>query len=171
MLNAHYEYTASKGFSLIEVLVAILILAIGLMGITAMQLSSLKVNQGAYYRSQASILASDILDRMRANRDAFLDGDYDDLDTDGANPTAQACISQAAGCSSANIAAQDFFEWSQYFNGAFPLIPGASGTVAVDGSNNATVIVSWNQEGWADDGNGKIVKEDQGQQFRVVVRI
>lgn len=167
----------TDGFTLIEVLVAILILAVGLMGLSAMQLTSLKVNQGAYYRSQASILASDILDRMRANRDAFESGEYDSLDTSGSVPSAQGCIS-STGCTRTQLASQDFYEWSAYFedleglgNDYQPFIPGAVGTVEVDADNNATVTISWGQEGWGDDGSGKTVKEIQTQQFQVVVRI
>ncbi len=173
-----FRLSSQSGFTLIEVLVAILILAVGLMGLSAMQLTSLKVNQGAYYRSQASILASDILDRMRANREGFEDGDYDDLDTSDSIPSAQSCISSALGCTSSQLADQDFREWAGYFedvdslgNSYLPLIPGATGTVDVDGDNNATVVISWGQQGWGENADGDIVKEQQTQQFQIVVRI
>ena len=65
------------GFTLIESLVALLVLSIGLLGVAAMQLSSLQSNNGAFQRTQATFLAQDIADRMRANRRAALDGDYD----------------------------------------------------------------------------------------------
>lgn len=167
-----------EGFTMIEVLVALLILAVGIMGLSAMQLTSLKVNQGAYYRSQASILASDILDRMRANRDGLDAGNYDSLDTSATIPSAQSCISATTGCTASQLASQDFREWAGYFedvdsvgNAYLPLIPGATGTVAIDSDNNATVTISWGQEGWEDNGSGKIVKKEQTQQFQVVVRI
>lgn len=56
------------GFSIIEVLVALLVLAIGLLGLAALQAQGLRFNQDAYVRSQATNLAYDIVDRMRANR-------------------------------------------------------------------------------------------------------
>lgn len=168
----------ANGFTLIEVLITILIMAVGLMGLSAMQLTSLKVNQGAYYRSQASVLASDILDRMRANRAGFDSGGYDSLDTEATIPAAQSCISAVSGCSPAQVALQDFREWSAYFvdvdslgNSYVPFIPGATATVTVDSDNNATVMINWGQEGWEDDGAGTIAKADLTQQFRLIVRI
>lgn len=65
-----------RGFTLIEVLVTVLILAIGLLGLAGLQSTALKNNHSAYLRSQATVLAYDIADRMRANRNAARDGDY-----------------------------------------------------------------------------------------------
>lgn len=65
-----------KGATLIEVLVAMVILSIGLLGLAGLQATSIQSNQGAYYRSQATILAADITDRMRANRKAARAGAY-----------------------------------------------------------------------------------------------
>ncbi|HLE93281.1 MAG TPA: type IV pilus modification protein PilV, partial [Sulfuricaulis sp.] len=56
-----------RGFSLIEVLVALLVLSIGLLGLAALQTTSLQYNTGSYFRTQATFLAYDIIDRMRAN--------------------------------------------------------------------------------------------------------
>ncbi len=57
-----------RGFSLIEVLVTLLVLAIGLLGLAALQAQGLRFNQVALVRTQATNLAYDIVDRMRANR-------------------------------------------------------------------------------------------------------
>ena len=65
-----------RGVSLIEVLVTVVILSIGLLGIAGLQASGTKFNHGAYTRSQATSLAYDIADRMRANRAVALLGDY-----------------------------------------------------------------------------------------------
>ncbi|MDB5934948.1 MAG: pilV [Massilia sp.] len=56
------------GFSLLEVLITMLIVSFGLLGIAGIVITSLKNTQGSYARSQASLLANDIIDRMRANR-------------------------------------------------------------------------------------------------------
>jgi len=61
------SYSCS-GFSLIEVLVALLVLAIGVLGIAALQFKALKYGNDANVRTQISYLASDITDRMRINR-------------------------------------------------------------------------------------------------------
>ncbi|MEN1927567.1 type IV pilus modification protein PilV [Luteimonas sp. MJ250] len=56
------------GFSMIEVLVAIIVLALGLLGFALLQTMSLRYAQSANYRTQATNLAYDLLDQMRANR-------------------------------------------------------------------------------------------------------
>lgn len=66
----------AKGFSLLEVMIAVFVLGIGLLGLAHLQVTTLKHNESAYSRSQASILASDIFDRMRANQTAARAGDY-----------------------------------------------------------------------------------------------
>ena len=58
----------ARGFSLIEVLVTLLILAVGLMSIAALQFKGLQYSNDAYMRSSYNILAYDIMDRMRNNR-------------------------------------------------------------------------------------------------------
>jgi type IV pilus assembly protein PilV len=57
-----------SGFSLIEVLVALLVLAIGLLGLAALQAQGLRFNHDAYVRTTATHMASGIIDRMRVNR-------------------------------------------------------------------------------------------------------
>ena len=59
--------SGSQGFSLMEVLVALLVLAIGLLGLAALQARGVKFNHDAYRRSQATYLAYEVIDLMRAN--------------------------------------------------------------------------------------------------------
>lgn len=73
----HGSLARARGFTLVEVLVSLVILSIGLLGIASLQLSSLRWNQGASARSQATLLAYDIVDRMRANQRAANIGEYD----------------------------------------------------------------------------------------------
>jgi type IV pilus assembly protein PilV len=75
-LRRHHG-SAQRGVALLEVLIAFFVLSIGLLGLAAMQMKTLQFNQGAYQRSQATILANDMLDRMRANRVAALADDYE----------------------------------------------------------------------------------------------
>ena len=65
-----------RGLSLIEVLIAVLILAIGLLGIAAMQAITLRNSASAFDRTQAVVLSYAMLDRMRANADAARLGSY-----------------------------------------------------------------------------------------------
>ena len=66
-----------QGAGLIEVLVAVLVMAIGMLGIAAMQASALRNSQGSLQRSQAVVHTYAVLDAMRANLDAARNGEYD----------------------------------------------------------------------------------------------
>lgn len=58
----------ARGFTLIEVMIAVLVLALGLLGFALLQTMSVRFSQSANYRTQATNLAYDLLDQMRANR-------------------------------------------------------------------------------------------------------
>lgn len=93
------------GFTLLEVLVALLVLSIGLLGLAALQTVGLKFNHQSYQRTQAVILAYDIIDRIRANPQA-----KDTYSGIGPSSTASGdCTSNA--CTPAQLAAADAQEW------------------------------------------------------------
>ena len=60
--------TKSRGFTLLEILIAVGVLSIGLLGIAGLQALGQRSNHSAYLRSQATALAYDMIDRMRANK-------------------------------------------------------------------------------------------------------
>lgn len=62
-----------RGAGLIEVLVAVLILALGLLGMAGLQANALKTNQSSYARTQAVMLSYYMLDAMRADRTRAID--------------------------------------------------------------------------------------------------
>jgi type IV pilus assembly protein PilV len=66
----------SAGFTLIEILISMFLLAIGFLGLAAVQSKSLAETQNTQFRSKANILLRDIADRMRANSEAVAQGDY-----------------------------------------------------------------------------------------------
>jgi len=66
-----------RGSSLTEVLVAVAIVTLGLAATVELQTTGLRLNHSAYLRTQAVALGYQILDSMRANRNAALDGGYD----------------------------------------------------------------------------------------------
>ncbi len=65
-----------NGFSLIELLVAVVVLSIGMLGLAGLQATGLQHNHSANYRSTATVLAYSIVDSMRANRVGAGDGLY-----------------------------------------------------------------------------------------------
>jgi type IV pilus assembly protein PilV len=122
-----------SGFSMLEVLVAILVLAIGLLGMAGLTATSMRNSHGAYYRSQAVWLAYDIADRLRANRQTALAGGYNVAFT---NP---AC---AANTSPALNPGEDVTGWKNMVACA---LPAGDGSIAVDAaSRQVTIIVQWN---------------------------
>lgn len=77
MSNGAQVRRKQAGTSLLEVLIAVVVLSVGLLGLAGLQVAGLRVNQGAMQRSQATMLAYDVLDRMRSDRTAALAGKYD----------------------------------------------------------------------------------------------
>jgi len=133
-----------QGVSLIEVLVAVLVLSVGIVGLAGLQASALQANQVAFQHTQATALAGDIIDRMRANRDAALEGDYD---TAFADPV-DCAVPNVSGTG----AEQDLLEWRTALGCA---LPGGQGRIVRSG-NEATVTVRWLDR---DDENGEAPHE------------
>lgn len=133
-----------KGFTLIEVLVALVVLAFALLSLAAMQIESLKHNTDAYFRTQATMLAYDILDRMRANGDAAKNGDYA---ANAAPATPETCgSSTSSSCAtSTRLANYDLTEWYNKLNAALP--PAAAPSSIAMAGNQVTVTIRWNERG------------------------
>ena len=96
MTATHERPLRHQGFTLLEVLVALLVMSIGLLGIGKMMMLAARANDSAYMRTQATALAYTILDAMRANRQAAIAQGYD---TAVVAPALQACT-VAAPCTS-----------------------------------------------------------------------
>ncbi len=128
------------GFSLLEVLIAVLVLSIGLLGLAGLQATSLRYNHDAQLRGQASLLAYDMADRLRANRDAAVAGNYD------GTHTATACQDNFTPAGGA-VAARDLDEWRQSLG---CLLPDAQGVVSRNG-DMATITIQWVEDRSVDD--------------------
>jgi type IV pilus assembly protein PilV len=133
------------GFTLLEVLVALLVLSIGLLGIGKLMMLSARANDSAYMRSQATALAYTILDAMRANRQAAIVQGYDTAM--GVFPGPVTCT-VAAPCNSGQQAQNDLNLWGASLAAQLPLGQGSVATgiaTGLTGANNvtATVTVQW----------------------------
>lgn len=137
------------GFTLIEVLVALAVLSIGLLGLAALQATGFKYNSDAYSRTQASILAYDIIDRMRANPKGASDGDYVVNETDVAAKlssfaSATKCDVSTCGTPSA-VALYDLGRWYEAQRAVLPT-PGTPSTIDKVG-NVHTIVIRWRERG------------------------
>ena len=129
---SHYQHrsgTKQRGVGLVEVLVTVLVTSVGLLGIAALHLSSLRNNFDANSRSYASMLASDIADRMRGNRTAALNGDYN--------------VGYGTVPSTAGTIQDDVSAWRASLTQA---LPAGDGTITVDNATNiATIVIRWDE--------------------------
>ena len=131
IINRH----TSTGFSLLEVLIALLILAVGLLGMASLMLHSMKSNQSSYQRTQASLLAYDMAERLRLNPTIATAGNSYVIASTASPGSAVTCPNGA--CTAAQSSAVDVYEWSKAINDQQ-----LSGTVARNG-NLYTINVSW----------------------------
>ena len=139
------RYKHGNGFTLIEVLVALVILAVGLLGMASLTATSMQSSQSAYYRSQASLLASDILERMRGNEKS--NGDSQAVGTDdyvmtltssSACPASPGCTT----CTPEEQAAIDLHTWCTDLRAG---IPNGGAVIARTGSNQYRIEVNWQE--------------------------
>jgi len=126
-----------KGITLVEVLVALLVLSIGLVGLAALQVTGLRFNHSAYLRTQSTVLAYDIIDSMRVNRDQARAGGY--LIAIGANKTASTC------CSPAQLAAADIIAWKTNLAARLPQGDGAITSLATGTTRVVQVTIQWTE--------------------------
>jgi type IV pilus assembly protein PilV len=139
-----FRKSRATGFTLVEVLIALVVLAIGMLGIGAMLLNGLQSSRTALQRTQAVALASDLGDRIRANRAAG--AAYALTAGTALSAPAKAC---ATACTSAEVAALDLYRWQQSVVAA---LPGAQTAVVVNpvgaiASNRYTITITWTQSG------------------------
>lgn len=129
-------YKNQTGATLIEVLISVIILSIGLLGLAGLQATSIKSNQSSFYRSQATVLANDIADRMRSNRDAAIANEYKiDFPESSKNNKVTGTLAQ-----------QDLADWQNNLASTLP-----SGTAKIVFENKlTTIIIRW------DDSRGDI---------------
>ena len=128
----------SRGFTLLEVLVAVLVLSIGLLGLAGLQTFSLRSNHSSFLRSQAVVMAYDALDRMRGNRDEALRGSASTYNTGFAD--SEATVNCSSTCNAAQVAQYDLAAWK---DDVARILPAGEGRISIDNSDKATIQVRW----------------------------
>lgn len=144
-----YKYKQQTGFTLMEILVAIVVLSIGLLGIAGLQMQGTRHVHDAQLHTLAAIQAEDMADRMRANLAGVRDGEYNSRSD---TPDDPGCISSE--CTPAELADYDVFRWNTD-NAA--ILPSGGGEISCDDPSGAalangseaeigsrcTIIVRW----------------------------
>ena len=142
-----------RGVSIVEALVALVVLSVGMLGIANMYLESLRSNRSARARTVAIQLVNDMADRIRSNRGGLADYNI----TQGTPPTTPGKICSNAECTPKELAQYDLSQWYTAVQDALP--KGADGTVAaqiaikyIPGTNvtdpgRYTVLAAWKEPG------------------------
>ena len=140
----------ASGFSLLEVLVALVVLSIGLIGVAAVQVSSLKFTQTSQQRSMASNQIAAMTERMRSNLAGVRAGSYAFNFAYGAIPGAiPAAVSAAVPhpctgvCTPAQLAQQDLRDWLVELNRA---LPNGRAAITGDAVNSWRITVMWEEK-------------------------
>jgi len=106
------------GFSMIEILVSLAIIAIALLGTASLQIQAMRTGQGGQFRTQAIIFATDLVERMEANKQAAINGAYVLPETAVAPPLSSACTT--GGCDAVALAEYDLNQWGNAISAALP---------------------------------------------------
>jgi type IV pilus assembly protein PilV len=174
-MKNNFKYRHQTGTTLIEIMVSIIVMAIGILGLASLQMNSLKFQKTASQRSEALQAAYDLGERMRANWPLSSSSNYttekatneasytyttDYSTTVAAShvpPNASCNVAlPAAGCTPVQIAQNDIQDWLRNLNKR--LVGGAGYISPVAGTTNSSfdVIVMWKEQGYtAQDDNCK----------------
>lgn len=120
--RTHAKPARQTGFSMIEVLITVFVVAIGMLGIAALQFMSKRSNFEAVQRTTATLLANDIIERMRANPGQLPDyaGDASNPITPLGGPTAtrvRGTDCSTTACTPFDLSQYDLWEWETELNG------------------------------------------------------
>ena len=127
---------SQQGLTLVEAMIALLVISIGLLGIASLQLTAMNQNASSLNHSQAVWIAYNMSDRIRANISEF--NNYNGIDT--TNNYAQDCMTAA--CSNAQMRVADAADWSTMIGN----LPGGRGIIT-NNADGLLVTVMWDDEG------------------------
>ena len=138
------------GFTLIEVLVSLVVLSIGLLGTAKLMIFSARSNDSAYLRTQATALAYEMLDNMRANQQQAIAGSYTTALSAAPTNPGFTCLGATA-CTPPNLALYDIYQWKLRLNatsgipplGALPTGQGSVATTLTGTQTTVVITVSW----------------------------
>lgn len=122
-----------SGVTLVEILVTVVIISVGLLGVASLHLNSLRAGQGAHTRSQATALATDMIDRMRANPDA------------AANKLYVVKLTDTAPINPSTLVDKDKKQWLDALAQALPNGDGIVEETTIVGRQAWTITIQWHE--------------------------
>lgn len=128
-----------RGFSLVEVLIALIIMSVGMLGIAGLYVQSMQAGRTSLFRHHAVTLAGDVADRIRANPTAGIA--YTGAGVDFG------CVATGVDCNEVEMASSDILFWSQQ---ADESIPNGDVAIAFDDTTvppSYTIAVTWDEPG------------------------
>lgn len=133
-----------SGLTMIEVLVAVLVLAIGLLGVAGLQSVSLRNTTDVYFEHQVTGYSQDLMNRIMANPAAANSGDY----ADGVPNSAPSPDCSAVDCTSEEMADWDLWRWGQNLTTGFGSPPSAGVSINWDNAEGEyQIAITWDATG------------------------
>lgn len=111
--NQLMQGLGQRGFSIVEAMVALLVLSVGMLGIAGLYVTTLRASGSALYRTHAVNFAADMADRIRANPTAGVEYENDPAG-------AAQCVDSGITCTPAQLAADDLLTWQQQMAALLP---------------------------------------------------
>lgn len=154
-----------KGFTLMEMLIALVVLSVGLLGIAALQSRGQQFNYAAYLYTQATFLAYDMMDRIRNNAPQARNGIYKVDLPEGACPNSdmkEHCLGSDL-CSAADLAKFDLYQWCTSLQRT---LPGGEAKIEwVAAARRYDITIQW----WGEDRASKTSPQKKRQEWVTVV--
>jgi type IV pilus assembly protein PilV len=169
-----------RGVSLIEVLVAVMIFSIGLVGLAGLLIMATRSNQAAYLRTQVAFLAQNMADRMSANPMAVWDGSYNSTSYPVATAAPTTCTPDAP-CTPDDLATYDKQMWSTQLTAFLPSASASIYCSAADAGftptsaeygmrppygGNCTMTITWEERGVGDSSHSTAVPQTFTWEFQ-----
>lgn len=150
------KISQQNGFSIIEVLISVLVISIGLLGMAGLQTTGIQQSHNSYLKTQASMLAYDMADRMRSNLAGVAAGHYNNIDNGKFDLiSSEPDCSDPSACSAEETADIDIYQWtSADTDGSLAnALPSGHGMVSNDGGI-FTITVLWDENRTGATGKG-----------------
>ena len=143
-LHSSATLLKQRGFSMLEILITLVIIATALLGTAGLQIQAMRVSQSGQYRTQAVFLASDIAERMEANKAAAITGNY--VVATASTPSTATLDCSTNACDVAALAAWDISQWE---NEIISLgLPQATWVITQTATGNPStykIVINWNE--------------------------